>query len=772
MASPVRSAARAARGSARRSTSDVMAEGCRPQDASHPQDAAVEARYRAIVEQSHDLLMIVDGDNRLRWGNAAFERTLGYSADSLVGMSVPPLIHEDDLPALFATIGALAAEPGGSASVDFRMRAVDGSWHFMETSATNLLHEPAIRGFVVSLRDVTTRVVAEGALTTSEERYQDLIDRAHAVVYAATVEGRFTAVNTAAAGLTGYPVEELLGMTMLDLVVPEDREHAMEVLARVVAGGDETAEIQVRARDGRRLFVEVSAHLVARNGAPAHIEGVARDITERHLLEGRLRHAAIHDALTGLPNRTLLLDRLSQALGRRRDGDTQVAVMLLDIDAFKLVNGEFGHVAGDEVLVELAARFRSLLHTGETVARLGGDEFAIVADSHAARRGLAGLAERVLSAFAEPFSAGEIFRKMNASLGIAIAVVDATPAQLLRDADTAMYRVKATGGGRFAFFDASMRAHLVRQNAVRDALTTALRDGALEVHYQPVASLADNTLLAVEALIRWPHPEWGWVAPGEFVPLAEQSSLIVELGRYVLDEAARQTAVWRAHNPAALPLGVFVNVSPRELAEPTFASHVANTLGEHGLRSVDLALELTERVFLDTDDDTIIRNLERLTAMGVRLILDDFGTGYSALSSLNRFPFTALKVDRAFINTIDTPDARAPIARAVISLGESLGMAVIAEGIETDTQLDYLRNLKCGAGQGYKLARPQTAADISSLIGSAAAHRKTGRACTTPSSPAPVDRAVRPPPSVSHAIAASDAPAIGAIARGARSVTN
>ena len=662
--------------------------------------------------------MIADADQRLRWGNSAVQRALGYPVESLLGTQIPELIHPDDLPRVLDVIAKLSPQPRAGGTVDFRMRAADGSWHFMETSATNLLHDPAVEGFVISLKDATERVLAEGALKTSERRYRDLVERSHELIYSATPDGRFTSVNLAAAELTGYGVDELVGMSVFDLIVPEERLRAAEALERVARGSEpQGIELELRAKDGRRLFIEVRTHLVADDGGTAHVEGLARDVTQRHLLEERLRYEGIHDALTGLPNRTLLLDRLSRALDQRGDGHTKVAVMLLDVNQFKLINDDLGHAAGDEVLVELAQRFRRLLRKTETLARFGGDEFALVAEGDGAQAGLVTLAERMLSAFARPFNVAGVSRKLTGSLGIAIAADDSTPAQLLRDADTAMYRVKATRSGNFAFFDTAMRDQLVQQNAVKEALRDALRHGALQVHYQPIWCLADDALLAVEALVRWRHPQWGWVAPDEFIPLAEQCGLIVPLGRRVLDEAVRQTAAWRAANAAALPLGVFVNLSPPEFAEPDFADFVAQTLATHRLAPSDLAFELTERVFIDTDDEVVTGNLDRLAATGIRLVLDDFGTGYSALSSLQRFPFAALKIDRSFIGAIQSADTDAPITRAAVSLGRSLGLAVIAEGIETDTQLDYVRQLHCTAAQGFRLARPQTAADVAALIG-------------------------------------------------------
>ena len=461
--------------------------------------AGDSARYKAIIEQSSDLLMIVDREHKLRWGNAAFERGLGCTPESLVGRDILRLVHGDDLPVLSATISRVGAGPRRTGAVNFRMRAADGSWHFMETSATNLCPEPAVDGFVVSMRDVTERVLAEVA-------YRDLVGRAQEIVYTTDVEGRFTSINQAVEQVTGYTVEECLTMSLFDLIAPEQHEHPEEVLARIAGGSEQTTEMQLVAKDGRHVFLEVSAQMTEPDHGPQHIEGIARDVTERVLLEEQLRYDVIHDALTGLPNRTLLLDRLAQALARRTRDRSQVAVMLLDVDEFKLINDELGHAVGDKVLIELARRFESILRKGETIARLGGDEFGVVADHIRAAGGADALAKRVLSTFARPFIIAGGSRQITGSLGIAIAADASTPNQLLRDADTAMYQVKASQTGSFAVFDASMRDTLMRELATRQGLTDALRNDGLEVHYQPIASLDEHTILAVEAPVRWPHP--------------------------------------------------------------------------------------------------------------------------------------------------------------------------------------------------------------------------------------------------------------------------
>jgi diguanylate cyclase (GGDEF)-like protein/PAS domain S-box-containing protein len=588
----------------------------------------------------------------------------------------------------------------------------------MGTSETKLLDEPPIGGLVAAMREVTERRHDETALQLSEARYRNLFEHAADLIFTADLAGNVTSANPAAEQITGYTVEELLGMNFFDVVAPEERGILEGVLARRMAGGPENnPELQLIAKGGRPVFVSVTGRVVHEGGHPVRIEGIVRDTTERHVLEERLRHQAFHDALTGLPNRALLRDRVDLALARGTRTKSQVAVLLLDVDDFKLINDSLGHAAGDEMLVELAGRLQSILRSSETVARMGGDEFVIVAEGVLTRNEAVALGERILSVFAEPFTVTGMKRKVTASLGIALSRRGAQANDLLRDADTAMYRVKATNKGGVEVFESALRGKLLRQIALTKGLDEALRDGKLEVNYQPIVSLQSGRILAVEALARWRHPHWGWIQPDEFIPIAEQSGMIVALGRHVLGETAREMARWRKESPTALPLGVFVNVSPHELSQRDFVSFVSQTLAAHGLAVSDLALELTEHIVIDERNEVILGTLAELARLGMRLIIDDFGTGYSALSSLRRFPFSALKIDRYFIEEIDAPDAHAPIIRALVGLGKALHMMVIAEGVETQVQHDYLASLGCDAAQGFGLRRPKTASAISVLLG-------------------------------------------------------
>jgi diguanylate cyclase (GGDEF)-like protein len=393
-----------------------------------------------------------------------------------------------------------------------------------------------------------------------------------------------------------------------------------------------------------------------------------------------------------------------------------VAVMLLDLDNFKLVNDSLGHQVGDELLAVIAPRLSRTMRGSDTVARLGGDEFAFVVESFAGDAELIAIAERILSVFEEPLIVGSRMQRVTASLGIALGRKGDSADVVLRSADTAMYGAKKTRRGSFELFDAGMRNRVLRELEVKNALADAIQDQELQVYYQPIVSLTSGDVLSVEALVRWLHPQWGWVAPNEFIPLAEADGLIVPLGQYVLSEAARQAAVWHNDYPDRLPFGVAVNVSPRQLAEPDFIATFTDILHEHGLTPRQLGLEVTERVFINERDDLITQNLAELARIGVPLSLDDFGTGYSALASLKRFPFTAIKIDRYFIRSIRQPTDTAPISTAIVNVGKALGLTVIAEGVENQVQADYLHQLGCDAAQGFHYARPQPARELTAYL--------------------------------------------------------
>jgi diguanylate cyclase (GGDEF)-like protein len=446
------------------------------------------------------------------------------------------------------------------------------------------------------------------------------------------------------------------------------------------------------------------------------LANVLSDAIERERTEQLVRHQALHDRVTGLPNRVLFLDRLGHALtlGRRKRRD--VAVLFLDLDQFKLVNDTLGHAAGDELLAQVAPRLRGAVRPADTVARFGGDEFVLLCED-VGEHEAAAIARRVLAAFAAPFMLGGKEHYLTTSVGVALSrgTRDA-PGDLVRDADAAMYRAKERGRGRYELFDEDLRHRELSRMRIESELRRATDRGELLLHYQPMVSLRTGRVRAIEALVRWQHPERGLLSPAEFVPIAEESGLIVPLTRWVLGEALGRIAVWRAHHPALRPLLMAVNVSAADLARPDFRDVVLDALRTAGVPPEALALEVTEAALLDPPEHAI-EALAELAEAGCCVTLDDFGTGYSSLSRLEELPVSALKVDRTFVTRLEAGPSGAPMARAIFGLGDALGLRLVAEGVETAAQEAGLRALGCRVAQGYRFSRPVPPGECERLLG-------------------------------------------------------
>jgi diguanylate cyclase (GGDEF)-like protein/PAS domain S-box-containing protein len=444
------------------------------------------------------------------------------------------------------------------------------------------------------------------------------------------------------------------------------------------------------------------------------LANVLADELQRRSAEEDIRYQALHDSLTGLPNRTLVLDHLEHA--RARPGK-QVAVLLLDLDRFKLVNDSFGHAAGDALLIEIAPRLREALRPGDTIGRLGGDEFVVLLTEISDEQVVVEVAERIVAALRRPFLVEGIEHFVTVSIGIAVAAGEraALPGALIRDADAALYRAKDRGRARYEIFDRAMRVRAIERLSLENDLRRALDREQLRVHYQPVVSLHDRSILWIEALVHWEHPERGLVAPLEFIPVAEESGLIGPIGEWVMYEACRQASEWHAADPDAAPLGVSVNLSVRQITQRDLPGMVARTLRDTGLDPQCLCLEITETVILD-DSEAANQALRALLSLGVGMVLDDFGTGYSSLAYLTRLPIRGLKIDRSFVERLGSSERSTAIVSAIIRMAEALSMEVTAEGVETTRQIEELQRLGCERAQGFYFARPLPAAELTEVL--------------------------------------------------------
>ena len=454
----------------------------------------------------------------------------------------------------------------------------------------------------------------------------------------------------------------------------------------------------MRADDGS-CDVELLIRPLSWRGADLRILAV-RDITERKVAAARIAHMAYHDALTGLPNRAVFTDHLARTVAKAEAGAEAVAVICIDLDGFKAVNDLYGHPAGDELLVGVANRLRSVVRGDELLARLGGDEFAVVQTGGVQPDHAGLLSERILKALDEPFAIDTQIVRISGSIGVAMFPADAAnPTDLIKNADMALYRGKAEGRGLARFYEAAMDEALRQRRQLETDLRLAIDNDELAVHYQPLADLESGEILGFEALLRWTHPQLGPISPVAFIPLAEESGLIIRLGEWVLREACREAAGW---NP---PLKLAVNISPVQFVQDDLVGAIETVLRETGLSPSRLDLEVTEGLLIK-DAELALVTLRRLKALGVQISMDDFGTGYSSLSYFRMFPFDKVKIDQSFVqDMIANPQARA-IIRSVIGLGRGLGVPVVAEGVETAEQLAALRAEGCDQVQGYLIARP------------------------------------------------------------------
>ena len=453
-------------------------------------------------------------------------------------------------------------------------------------------------------------------------------------------------------------------------------------------------------------FVQASANVLA-------------DALERHAVDQALRHRVLHDALTGLPNRLSFVDSLRDALKRSASSGSPVGALFLDLDHFKLINDSMGHHAGDELLRAVASRLRAKLRPGDVVARFGGDEFGILVDRLADEEEASVIAERVATAFSEPYSMGGADHFITASLGIAVArPTEREPIEaelLIRDADAAMYRAKERGRARSELFDAEMRARATHRLEVERELRFAIEREEFILHYQPVIALGSGEITGLEALVRWQHPHRGLLDPGEFIPIAEDSGLIEPIGRWVQEKACRQILKWHEARPDQRPLDISVNLSARQVSHRDMVDSVADVLSRTGLDPQHLKLEITESVLVE-ESATATAALQALHELGVGLVLDDFGTGYSSLAYLNRFPFDALKIDRQFIDALGVEQERTAIVEAVIGMARALSLDAIAEGVENEAQLSELRRLDCDFAQGHLFSQALPPKKISALL--------------------------------------------------------
>ncbi|CAN5717349.1 hypothetical protein BH23CHL2_BH23CHL2_11980 [soil metagenome] len=558
-------------------------------------------------------------------------------------------------------------------------------------------------------------------LEQSEERFRTLVEQIPAVVFTTNTDdlSRPTYMSPHIELMTGYSADQLMQgkPSWYEILHPEDREFVVSSDESIVESGSaRTLEYRMITRDGQTIWVREEARLIEdESGGPQNWQGIISDVTLQKELESQLTHQAFHDTLTGLPNRALFNDRVSHARERRSRHGESIAVCFMDLDNFKVINDSLGHSVGDELLIQVARRLQKCRRSEDTAARFGGDEFAFLIEGISDTSDAIGIVSRIAESFDGPFVVGgrELF--VTPSIGLSIARPDELGHRdLLREADAAMYKAKRSGKDRFELYTPTLTTDAVNRLDIGSDLRKTLDGEQMEMHYQPITELSTGRVVGVEALVRWNHPEHGLIPPDRFIPIAEETAMIVDLGRWILKESCRQVHTWNEQRDQLSPLRLSVNLSARQFSDARLVDDVQRTLEDTGFDPALLCLEITETVMME-NEDAAAQMLRRLTGLGVRIAVDDFGTGYSSLSSLRRFTVDQLKIDQSFVEGLINDPHDSIIVFGVIGLAHALELEVIAEGVETIDQRDQLVALNCDLAQGYLFSRPLDSAMFESL---------------------------------------------------------
>jgi diguanylate cyclase (GGDEF)-like protein/PAS domain S-box-containing protein len=673
-----------------------------------------------LVLDVPDAVVVADAQGDLIWANPAAERIFGFSNADVVGMSALELLHPEDVELALASLASVQGKDLGT-PIELRVKAATG-WKLVELIGANVIGRSPVDGLVWSLRDLTDRRRWEVA-TNDIERFRSLVHNSATILLLLDATGKVASVSAAITRMLGHDQELVEGRLLDEFVVPSDRAGWRAALGTVLdnheaADGPTVVEVSLQRHDnGPSVPCELSIVNLLDDPTVNGLVVSAHNITQLRSTRDALERLATRDALTGLPNRTLILDRIEQMQKRGSRTGEPGAVLFVDLDRFKDVNDSLGHRVGDDVLRQVAARFRGALRESDSIGRLGGDEFVVMVEGPGAQHAEVA-ADRLLEALAAPFTVPSEARpqlSISASIGI-VSGMYSSAEDLLMDADVALYEAKAAGRNRSLRFEPQMRGAFRARIELERDLRLALARGEFFLMYQPVIQLHSGAVRSVEALLRWRLPSGEVVGPDAFIPALEESGLIVDVGAFVLHEACRQTRNW---HDLDIPTAVSVNVSPRQFETGMFVDEVYRALDRTGLDPTSLILEMTETTLMRDSRESDLR-LAALKDLGVRLAIDDFGTGYSSLAYLQQFPVDIVKIDRAFVAGTAMEGPSAALVHALVQLGNALGLETVAEGIETADQLARLQDEGCHAGQGFYFSYPLEESDATLFL--AAAH--------------------------------------------------
>jgi diguanylate cyclase (GGDEF)-like protein/PAS domain S-box-containing protein len=677
---------------------------------------------QTVIESLDDAILITDLDDRVVYVNMRMAQLVGYTNEDIVGEPARPFLSLIEGWLFFYQTDEVNRPPNGWR--EEQLKRQDGRQFWAEVNATEL-YDPqgeAI-GRLLRVSDITERKWLEEYLRLLES----VVVNANEMVMIAQAEPgkdpldlRVIYINNAFLKVTGYRAGDVIGQSSTLLIGEETDIEQLNGIREALAKDESgAAEVLLYRQDGSVFWADINTVPIHNeHGQLTHYVSVMREATERKQAEEQLRRNAFHDSLTGLPNRLMFMERLTQTVEyAKQDPGSHFALLFLDLDRFKVINDSLGHLIGDQLLIAIARRLESCLHRSDLVARLGGDEFTILLEGVNDISEASKVADRIHHALAQPFnlSGHEVFTSVSIGIAMSESMDLARAEDVLRGADIAMYRAKSQGKSCHEVFDTEMHRNVVTLMEMENDLRRSIDRQDFELYYQPIVSLSSGRITGFESLVRWRHPEKGFISPGEFIPLAEETGLIVPLGTWVLREACQQLRRWQLKFSQHLPLAVSVNLSGRQFSQANLPQIIQAILDETSLSPHLLKLEITESAIME-NIESAMDMLRQIKAMGIQLSVDDFGTGYSSLGYLYRFPMDILKIDRSFISRVDVDGEKLELVRTITTLAWNLGMDVIAEGVETTKQLAQLKALKCEYGQGNLFSGPLSVSDMEAFL--------------------------------------------------------